>query len=267
MIVTPPSAALVTGAYTAGRNSGARPRDGGAALDHSETSRFRLPHAHSSASLCTKGLPRMPLQTDPKSVVHVVDDDPSMREALQNLFRSIGLEARTYATAGDFLGTAVSDAPGCLVIDIRLPDMNGLDFQLQLIQAGVRLPAVMMTGYGDIPMSVRAMKRGAVDFLPKPFSDQDMLDAVLAAIERDRQRRALDVDISNVRQRFATLSAREQQVMLLVTAGKMNKQVAGDLGISEITVKIHRSAAMRKMSARTLADLVRMADLVSPEWP
>ena len=206
----------------------------------------------------------MPLQSDEKAIVHVVDDDPSMREALQDLFLSIGLETRTYATARDFLATAVSDAPGCLVIDIRLPDMNGLDFQLQLTQTGVRLPVVMMTGYGDIPMSVRAMKHGAVDFLPKPFKDQDMLDAVLAAIERDRQRRAADGDVSKMRERFRTLSAREQQVMLLVTTGKMNKQVAGDLGISEITVKIHRAAAMRKMGARTLADLVRMADVISP---
>ena len=206
----------------------------------------------------------MPLQSDQKAIVHVVDDDPSMREALQDLFHSMGLETRTYATARDFLPTAVSDAPGCLVIDIRLPDMNGLDFQVQLTQTGVRLPVVMMTGYGDIPMSVRAMKHGAVDFLSKPFKDQDMLDAVLAAIERDRQRRALESDVSKVRERFRTLSAREQQVMLLVTAGKMNKQVAGDLGISEITVKNHRAALMRKIGARTLADLVRMADVINP---
>jgi FixJ family two-component response regulator len=158
--------------------------------------------------------------------------------------------------------TSLADKPGCIVIDIRLPDMNGLDFQVRLTEMGVRLPVVMMTGYGDIPMSVRAMKRGAVDFLPKPFHDQDMLDAVTAAIERDRQRRTVDEDISQLEQRFASLSPREQQVMLLVTAGKMNKQVAGDLGISEITVKIHRGAAMRKMGARSLADLVRMADAV-----
>src|SRR5919199_595880 len=173
------------------------------------------------------GVRAMPLQSDQKAIVHVVDDDPSMRDALQDLFHSIELETRTYATARDFLATADSDAPGCLVIDIRLPDMNGLDFQVQLTQTGVRLPAVMMTGYGDIPMSVRAMKRGAVDFLPKPFKDQDMLDAVLAAIERDRQRRAVDRDVSKVRERFGTLSAREQQVMLLVTAGEKNKQVGG----------------------------------------
>jgi FixJ family two-component response regulator len=206
----------------------------------------------------------MPLPPDQNAIVHVVDDDPSMREALRDLFLSIGLETWTYATARGFLGAAVSDTPGCLVIDIRLPDMNGLDFQLQLTQTGIRLPVVMMTGYGDIPMSVRAMKHGAVDFLPKPFKDQDMLDAVLAAIERDRQRRAVDGAVSKMRERFGTLSAREQQVMLLVTTGKMNKQVAGDLGISEITVKIHRAAVMRKMGARTLADLVRMADVVSP---
>ena len=205
----------------------------------------------------------MPPQSHQKAVVHVVDDDSSMCGALEDLFRSIGLETQTYATAGDFIAASVSDAPGCLVIDIRLPDVNGLDFQIQLTQRGVRLPVVMMTGYGDIPMSVRAMKRGAVDFLAKPFKDQDMLDAVLAAIERDRQRRAVEGDVSTLQERFRTLSGREQQVMLLVTAGKMNKQVAGDLGISEITVKNHRAALMRKMGARTLADLVRMADVIN----
>src|SRR5215207_1239260 len=141
----------------------------------------------------------MPLQSGRKAIVHVVDDDPSMRDALQDLFHSIGLETRTYAAAREFLATAVSDVPGCLVIDIRLPDMNGLDFLVQLTQSGVRLPVVMMTGYGDIPMSVRAMKRGAFDFLPKPFKDQDMLDAVLAAIERDRQQRVTDSELSKVR--------------------------------------------------------------------
>ena len=209
----------------------------------------------------------MLLQSDQKAIVYVVDDDPSMREALQSLFLSIGLETRTYATARDFLAIPVSDVPGCLIIDIRLPDTNGLDFQGQLTETGVRLPVVMMSGYGDIPMSVRAMKCGAVDFLPKPFKDQDMLDAVLAAIERDRERRAVDGDVSKVQERFGTLSPREHQVMLLVSAGKMNKQVAGELGISEITVKIHRGAAMRKMGARTLADLVRMADITSSKTP
>lgn len=206
----------------------------------------------------------MPRQTSETAVVHVVDDDASLRRALEDLFDSVGLEARTYATASDFLSTNLADRPGCIVIDVRLPDMNGLDFQARLVQMGIRLPVVLTTGYGDIPMSVRAMKRGAVDFLPKPFHDQDMLDAVMAGIERDRERRAIDGDIAQMQQCFGTLSPREREVMLMVTAGKMNKQVAGALGISEITVKIHRAAAMRKMGARTLADLVRMAEVVRP---
>ena len=206
----------------------------------------------------------MPLQKNESAIVHVVDDDPSMREALSDLFGTVGLETQAYATAHDFLTTRLTDRPGCIVIDVRLPDMNGLECQAQLVNIGVRLPVVMMTGYGDIPMSVRAMKRGALDFLPKPFHDQDMLDAVTAAIERDRERRRIDDDLFQMRERFGTLSPREQEVMLLVTAGKMNKQVAGDLGISEITVKIHRGAVMRKMGARTLADLVRMADVINP---
>jgi FixJ family two-component response regulator len=204
----------------------------------------------------------MPSRTNDMAVVHIVDDDALMRDALTGLFDSVGLDSQTYAAAGDFLAASIADKPGCIVIDVRLPDMNGLEFQAQLSRMGFLLPVVMMTGYGDIPMSVRAMKRGAVDFLPKPFHDQDMLDAVMAAIERDRQRRIVDGDASQLQRRFETLSARERQVMLLVTTGKMNKQVAGDLGISEITVKIHRGAAMRKMGARTLVDLVRMAGVV-----
>ncbi len=202
----------------------------------------------------------MPLQTKEKAVVHVVDDDASLREALAGLFESVGLDSRTYATAHDFLSAPVPDKPGCVVVDIRLPDMNGLDFQARLTQSGVGLPVVIMTGYGDVPMSVQAMKRGAVDFLPKPFHDQDMLDAVMTAIERDRHRRDSEEEVSRMRRRYETLSGREREVMLLVTSGKMNKQVAGDLGISEITVKIHRGAAMRKMNARTLPDLVRMVE-------
>jgi FixJ family two-component response regulator len=207
----------------------------------------------------------MPSQTNERAIVHVVDDDASMRGALEGLFDSVGLETQTYAAAREFLATSISDRPGCIVIDIRLPDMSGLDVQVQLTEMGVRLPVVMMTGHGDIPMSVRAMKRGAVDFLPKPFHDQDMLDAVMAAIERDRQRRTVEGDVSQMQQRYGTLSPRELQVMLLVTAGKMNKQVAGDLGISEITAKIHRGAAMREMGARILVDLVRMADVLKPK--
>jgi FixJ family two-component response regulator len=209
----------------------------------------------------------MPVETNDGVVVHVVDDDAALRSALEDLFATVGLATRTYATARDFLTSGFTDTPGCIIIDIRLPDMNGLAFQAKLTQAGVRLPVVMMTGYGDIPMTVRAMKGGAVDFLPKPFRDQDMIDAVLAAIERDRQRRDAEGHLLQIQQRFTTLSARQQQVMLLVTAGRLNKQVAGDLGISEVTTKIHRSLAMRKMGARTLADLVRMAEALKLKGP
>lgn len=209
----------------------------------------------------------MPLEAKESAIVHVVDDDPSMRSALEGLFLTVGLVTRTYGTAREFLNAGFTNSPGCIVIDIRLPDINGLEFQALLIEAGVRLPVVMMTGYGDIPMSVRAMKHGAVDFLAKPFRDQDMLDAVVAAIERDRQRRNADGSVSQIRERFAKLSHRQQQVMLLVTAGKMNKQVAGELGISEITAKIHRRLVMKKMGARTFADLVWMAAAVRARDP
>jgi FixJ family two-component response regulator len=203
--------------------------------------------------------PQHPEETD---LVHVVDDDESMRRALDTLFRSVGLKTRSYGSVRAFLDDAEGHAHGCLVLDVRMPGLSGLDFQAQLGELGIRLPVVFMTGHGDIPMSVRAMKAGAVDFLAKPFRDQDMLDAVTAALERDRARRSADENYMEIRARFATLSPREQQVMMLVTAGKMNKQAAGELGLSEITVKIHRGAAMRKMAARTLADLVRMADLL-----
>jgi FixJ family two-component response regulator len=204
-------------------------------------------------------------ETSTTAVVHVIDDDASMRDTLDSLFRSVGLACQTYDSARSFLEAGSSDAPGCIVVDVRLPGMSGLDFQDRLGQQGVQLPIIMMTGHGDIPMSVRAMKAGAVDFLSKPFRDQDMLDAVGVAIDRDRARRAADTNVSQVRDRFETLSAREREVMMLVTAGKLNKQIAGDLGISEITVKIHRGAAMRKMGARTLVELVRMAELVKPK--
>ena len=199
------------------------------------------------------------------TVVHVIDDDESLRRALDRVLRSVGLQSRTYGTALEFIEAHIPDSPGCIILDVRLPGINGLDFQTQLADHGIRLPVVLITGHGDIPMSVQAMKAGAVDFLAKPFREQDLLEAVAAAIERDQCRRVSEGDVTDIQHRFTTLSPREQQVMMLVTAGKMNKQVAGDLGLSEATVKIHRGAAMRKMQARTIADLVRMADLLKPK--
>jgi FixJ family two-component response regulator len=206
----------------------------------------------------------MQFQPTERPLIHVLDDDAWIRDALVSLFDSIKLETRTYATARDFQASNLPDKLGCLILDIRLPDMNGLDFHARLTELGVLLPVVIMTGHGNIPMTVRAMKRGVVDFLQKPFDDQDMIDAVVGAIERDRLRRGLHDRISQIQQRFGTLTAREHEVMLLATAGKMNKQIAGDLGIQEITVKLHRGAVMRKMAARTFADLVRMAEALKP---
>jgi FixJ family two-component response regulator len=199
-----------------------------------------------------------------KPLIHVVDDDASVRDALESLLDSVKLQTKAYAAAGDFLSSKLTDRPGCIVLDIRLPDMNGLQFYARLTELGVMLPVVIMTGYGNIPMTVRAMKYGAVDFLPKPFQDQDMIDAVVNAVERDLQRRAIQSKVAQVEQRYETLTRREQEVMLLVATGKLNKQIAADLGIQEITVKIHRGAAMRKMAARTFADLVRMAEILKP---
>jgi FixJ family two-component response regulator len=207
---------------------------------------------------------QMPQDLKDGPTIHIVDDDDSVCRGLNSLFRSVGLEARTYGSARDFFDAGAVDRPGCIVLDVRLPGASGLDVQAQLADRGIRLPIVLITGYGDIPMSVRAMKAGAVDFLAKPFRDQDILDAVTTAIERDRKQRAVDDEVAVIRSSFATLSTREQQVMTLVATGKMNKQVAGELGLAEFTVKIHRSAAIRKMGARSLADLVRMAELLKP---
>ncbi|MBL8530307.1 MAG: response regulator transcription factor [Hyphomonadaceae bacterium] len=200
-------------------------------------------------------------------IVHIIDDDASLRGALDSLFRSTGQATRLYESVAGFMDAPRPDAPGCLVLDVRMPGMSGLEFQQKLEELGIRLPVVFMTGHGDIPMSVRAMKAGAVDFLAKPFRDQEMLDAVATALEKDRAQRAEGGKLDTLKRAYSTLSPRERQVMALVAAGKMNKQVAGDLSLSEITVKIHRGAAMRKMGAKTLADLVRMAELleVRPE--
>ncbi len=202
-----------------------------------------------------------------RPTVFVVDDDEELRMALANLFRSVSLDVQVFGSAAEFLKAVPPDAPGCLVLDIRLPGVSGLDFQAQLARANAEIPVIFMTGHGDIPMSVRAMKAGAVDFLVKPFRDQDMLDAVATAIESDRQRRARSQATNDVRDRFATLSPREREVMTLVTRGLMNKQVAGELGLSEITVKLYRGQAMRKMGAGSLADLVRMAEALSLHPP
>jgi len=193
-------------------------------------------------------------------IVYIIDDDLSVQEALSALMRSVGLRAVVYGTAAELLQDNLPDTASCLVLDIRLPGLSGLDLQAELAKANIHTPIIFMTGHGDIPMSVRAMKAGAVDFLTKPYRDQDLLDAITIALDRDEKRRQDDKDVSGLRVRFETLTPRERQVMSFVTAGLMNKQTAAEVGLSEITVKIHRGNVMRKMAARSLADLVRMAE-------
>lgn len=195
-------------------------------------------------------------------IVFVVEDDASMCRALSNLFESVGLQVEVFGSASEMLQGKLPDVASCLVLDVRLPGLSGLDFQTELAKANIHIPIIFMTGHGDIPMSVRAMKGGAIDFLTKPFRDQDMLDAVVKAIEHDRERREADRIVTDVRTLFETLSTREREVMALVSSGLMNKQVAAELGLAEITVKIHRGHIMKKMGARSLADLLRQAELL-----
>jgi FixJ family two-component response regulator len=199
----------------------------------------------------------------PSSVyVHIVDDDNAVRESLADLLRSMGYEAMVYGSTSEFLKVELPDAPACLILDIRLPGTSGLELQEYLRRIDIRLPVILMTGFGDIPMSVKGMKAGAVDFLTKPIRDQDLLDAVTAAIQMDKSRRQEAAQIGQLRERYASLTSRERQVVTLVASGLMNKQVANELSISEVTVKMHRGRAMRKLSAKSVAMLARMVDVL-----
>lgn len=205
-------------------------------------------------------------QRDPapamERIVFVIDDDQGMRETLSSLFRSVGLRVELFSSTREFAQIKMPDAASCLVLDIRLPGLSGLDFQVELAKAGIRIPIIFMTGHGDIPMSVQAMKAGAVDFLTKPFRDQEMLDAVVRALDHDQKRRESEKIVAELRSRFETLTAREREVIALVADGLMNKQIAAKLGVSEITVKVHRVNMMRKMKARSVIDLVGMVGLL-----
>jgi len=204
------------------------------------------------------------MMSEERPTIFVVDDDASMREALKNLLRSVGLEVQTFSSAQEFLSSERSKAAGCLVLDVRLPGLSGLDLQRELAQANVQIPIVFITAHGDIQMSVRAIKAGAVEFLTKPFRDQDLLDAVRQAIDRDRASRVQQAEMAGLRERYESLSPREQEVMTRVVRGLLNKQIAGELGISEATVKMHRGQLMHKMGAGSLAGLIEISQKLLP---
>jgi FixJ family two-component response regulator len=205
--------------------------------------------------------------TEADAIVFVVDDDESVRQSLKNLIGSVGLKVQAFASAQEFLRSKLTDVPGCLVLDVRLPGLSGLDLQKRMVEAGMEMPIIFITGHGDIPMTVRAIKAGAVEFLTKPFRDQDLLDAIQQALERDRVAREHRGKIEELRSRFDSLTPREREVMGLVVAGLLNKQIAGELGTSETTIKIHRHQVMEKMGAGSLAELVRMADRLKVPAP
>jgi FixJ family two-component response regulator len=194
------------------------------------------------------------------SIVFIIDDDLSVRRALTNLFQSVGLEVEVFGSASELLKNKLPEVASCLVLDIRLPGLSGLDLQTELARANIRIPIIFITGHGDIPMTVRAMKGGAIDFLTKPFRDQDLLDAVVGAIDKDRKRRESDKAVEGLRALYETLSSREREVLAFVASGLMNKQIAAELGLAEITVKIYRGHIMKKMHAKSLADLIRMTE-------
>ncbi len=204
---------------------------------------------------------------NPHPTVFVVDDDASVRNALKSLIRSVGLDVELFGSAQEFLQRPRSEAPRCLVLDVRLPDISGLDFQRQLADANIHIPIIFVTGHGDIPMSVRAMKAGAVEFLAKPFRDEDLLDAIQIALKRDHARLERESEIARLRERFESLTPREREILPLVVSGRPNKKIAAALGTSEITIKVHRASVMRKMEAESFAELVRMADRLSLPLP
>jgi FixJ family two-component response regulator len=217
---------------------------------------------HRSWQLTVNATSPRDLAKAPDSIVFVVDDDDGVRRALANLLQSVGLNVQVFGSAAELLQSKLPDIAGCLVLDIRLPGLSGLDLQIELAKANIHIPIIFVTGHGDIPMTVRAMKGGAIDFLTKPFRDQDLLDSVAMAIERDRRRREQGKTIASLLTLFETLTQREREVLAMVAAGLMNKQIAAEIGVAEITVKVHRGRVMKKMGARSLADLVRMAEAI-----